>query len=90
MKKLIMWLLVGVACFSVPIHIYLRPVTLKNYCLEDIIGQSFEQVQQAIKDNGYYVHNDLNESEIEINNHASPFFRMSCWVVLESGIVKKS
>lgn len=70
--------------------LYYNSVSLKRYCTAGVIGQNYEQVNNDVSKNELYLHRVLTKdtNRAVINNHASPFFRMACFIELESGVVK--
>jgi hypothetical protein len=71
---------------------YIDSKSLKAYCKQGVVGQSYEQVNKFVREEELYLHRVLEESTSKaiINNHASPFFRMACVIELESGVVQTS
>ena len=80
-------LIIGIAFYQ-----YFNSLTLKNYCIEHITGHDYKQVNVYVAKENLYLHQklDKNTSRAVINNHASPFFRMACFIELKSGVVKNS
>ncbi|HCG7094612.1 hypothetical protein P3538_23180 [Vibrio parahaemolyticus] len=70
--------------------LYFNSNELKKYCSDEIVGHSYDQVNSYVLDRQLYLHRELSDStgKAVINNHASPFFRMACFIELESGVVK--
>ena len=88
--KILISLFVIFACIVA--YKIINPNILKNYCLDVIVGSSFDEVNQYSLSKDLYLYNKLTiETKYSIiNNHASPFFRMACEIELDSGIVTKS
>ncbi|MHC9510272.1 hypothetical protein [Kangiella sp. M94] len=77
---------------SIAGYLYYDSASLKRYCTSGVVGQTYLQVNSDVSKNELYLHRALTENtnRAVINNHASPFFRMACFIELESGVVKAS
>ena len=88
--KILISLLVIFVCIIA--YNIINPNILKSYCLDIIVGSSFDEVNEYSLSKDLYLHNKLTKETNHsiINNHASPYFRMACEIELDSGIVTKS
>ncbi|MBN2693209.1 hypothetical protein JXR93_00980, partial [bacterium] len=78
--------------FCLEVCDYRKSKALEKYCLEKAVGSTIEEINSAVKSKKFYVHTKIvKESKSgTIDNHASPFFRMSCFIKIENGVVKSS